>query len=51
MFFMIITELGWYREMKSRPLWGGIFLCFSTLSSMNELQVVLRERMGIIEKS
>ncbi|SEC40674.1 hypothetical protein SAMN05443246_3992 [Paenibacillus sp. GP183] len=32
MSFMIITELGWYREMKSRPLWGGIFLCFTMLA-------------------
>jgi hypothetical protein len=26
---IIITELGWYREMKSRPLWDGIFCVFN----------------------
>lgn len=29
MLLIIFTELGWYREMKSRPLWDGIFVFFT----------------------
>lgn len=32
---MIFSEQGWYREMKSRPLGGGIFLFFLDTPSIN----------------